>query len=479
MKDSNNTLLVVLTDDSYVRNYATSGAFDALLQSYEIDFVVDSQVSLRSPLEQIGSLVGEYEISEQQKKLHDLHFQLLMWRFRKKSATFFYRWLRNTNWSLTNRGGSLIARVLSIMRWFIAAAINPRGLRIPLLANSLSFPLFSRFVKGKLQPSETLRKHLKSKPYSVIIFPSSAFEPANIDLVRIGKEVGIPTLCLIDNWDNLTSKTIFWEKPDHLGVWGQQALEQARDIHAFGLESVHILGTPRFDNYFAPHNRGKTETRYPFPYILFVGSAMPFDEIGVLKKLDLWLENSAEGLQDFKVVYRPHPWQQKRNVSSGFIEAEFSRTILDRQISDALDVGVEIGARNSSFQPSLTYYPELLKGAACVVGPLTTMLLEASLCLRPTIGLSYFDGHHANTSKRYFSHFDGMERVPGFHFCEDGDFLITQISQALGEKKLRATESRRETDYFVLSSPGRFAERLDSLVQEIVSDKTGSNPHYA
>jgi hypothetical protein len=470
------TLLVVITDDMYVRNYATSGAFDQLTEEYDLEFVLSSDVTLREALSALGILVGEFTMSQAQAQLHHFHFQLLMWRFRKKSKTFFYRWLRNTNWSLIRRDGPAATRIISLFRWFLGAVANPSGFQIPILANVVTFPIIARLVRAQLVTNPELVRLAQQKPYGAILFPSSAFEPATVDLVRIGKQYGIPTLCLIDNWDNLTSKTVFWEKPDHIGVWGTQAREQALRIHEFPTHGVHIIGTPRFDSYFMEPLSKSQNQNYAFPYILFVGSAMPFDEIAALKKLDEWLELSSEVTQDIKIVYRPHPWQQKRNVSAVFRGSDYSHTILDTQISEALSDGVELTSRSSAFQPNLSYYPDLLKGAACVVGPLTTMLLEATLCLRPTIGLSYFDGNHANTSKRYFSHFEGMERVPGFHFCESEPELIPTVSAALKMGRPSLATSRAATDYFVSSSPGTYSERLCALVRGITAGNLSEDP---
>lgn len=354
-----------------------------------------------------------------------------------------------------------------MLRWFVGALRNPNGLRIPLLASVALFPLVSKIVRSKAEPNLELKDLLAARSYVAVLFPSSAFEPGLVDLANIGKELQLPTLCLIDNWDNLTSKTVFWVKPDHLGVWGKQAVEQAQRVQGFSPAQVHPIGTPRFEGYFRNSLRNQEHAQYAFPYILFVGSAMPFDEIGALRAIECWLKKTNEVADEVMVVYRPHPWQQKRNVRSDFIQSEFSRVLLDNQISDAFDQGVILSSRSSAFQPSLSYYPDLLQAASCVVGPLTTMLLEATLCLRPTIGLSYFDGHHANTSKRYFSHFDGMESVPGFSFCEDPNQLTSSIRRALELGPITAKDSRATTDYFVTSSPGTYAERLSDLVVRI------------
>ena len=75
----------------------------------------------------------------------------------------------------------------------------------------------------------------------IILFPSSAYDPVAIDLTLIGKSHKITTFNLIDNWDNLSSKSILWVLSDFVGVWGQQSKEHAIDIQCYNPESVKIL----------------------------------------------------------------------------------------------------------------------------------------------------------------------------------------------------------------------------------------------
>ena len=47
-------------------------------------------------------------------------------------------------------------------------------------------------------------------------------EKVDFDLVRICENSKTKTYFIIDNWDNLSSKTVFIKKPDFIGVWGKQ-----------------------------------------------------------------------------------------------------------------------------------------------------------------------------------------------------------------------------------------------------------------
>ena len=461
-------VLFVLTHDTYVRNYFRTSALQDLTQNHEVAVLADSRLALRDEVEAIEGFVGFFEPDSGLENLHNFYFNLLMWRHRKKSRTFFYRWLRNSNWHLIRRDGNPALRLLSYFHWFGAALLNPRGLRIPVLASRVAFPLVSAIVKTALKPNESLRKVLESQAFDVIIFPSAAFDSVSVDLVALGQELKIPTVCLIDNWDNLSSKTVFWRKPDHLGVWGPQTKTQAIDIHGFKSDQVHLIGTPRFDSYFFAREN-PPPAPYLFPYGLYVGSAMPFDDIGTLRKIDVIIASSDSFSLDFRIVYRPHPWQHKRNSDPQFRPEEFSRVVLDTQFEVAFGKGLTPGKTDSGFQPDLDYYPSLLLSSRFVIGPLTTMLFEAALCLRPVVALSYFDGFHVNTSKRYFSHFEGMERVPGFSFCEDPSGLESEIQHAATRETPHAEDSDNQTSHFLYRNSSHYPTRITDLVTRICS----------
>lgn len=439
--------------------------------SHDCRVIAHRGLTLAEEVSHEPGFLGFYDLEPVMEKKHQFLFNLMMWRHRRKSRTFFYRWLRNSNWHLIKRHGSWPTRTVSYIHWFIAALMNPRGIRIPLLASRMIFPFVGSIVKRSIRPNESLRGLIQHESFDLILFPSAAFDSVSVDLVTLGEELSVPTLCLIDNWDNLSSKTVLWRKPDHLGVWGPQAQSQAHTIHGFVPDQVHLIGTPRFDSYFEARTSAGFTAPHSLPYALYVGSAMPFDDIGTLQILERILIESENLPPDFRLIYRPHPWQHKRNVDARFTAEDFSRVILDPQFDEAQKAGTVRGTNDPSFQPDLDYYPGLLLSSRCVVGPLTTMLLEASLCLKPVVALSYFDGYHANTSQRYFSHFDGMERVPGFVFCNDKESLTMLISQALEVDAINPAASDDQTSYFLYRDERSYPVRLEALVRDIIDTK--------
>ena len=335
----------------------------------------------------------------------------------------------------------------------------------PLLGNRFLFKLGIALLMRKHHPQDELKALVQGEDWDLIAIPSAGFEPATFDAISVAKLMKIPTLALIDNWDNLVSKTIFRPKPTHIGVWGEQAKKQAIEVQGFEADEISTIGTPRFDQYFSARN---SFVGAQGDYVLFVGSAMPFDELGALHLLEE--ELASIGLDMVPIVYRPHPWQQKRLVNSSFDEGDFRNTVLDRQIASAKHRGLQESSTDTSFQPDLSYYPNLFRNARVVIGPLTTMLLEASLCVRPVIGLSYDDGHHFTTSLAYFSHFDGMELVPGFQFCDSKEHLGTLLREALKRPPINPDQLEAALSQFLLIEQRSYPDRLLELVNKTIKN---------
>jgi hypothetical protein len=91
-----------------------------------------------------------------------------------------------------------------------------------------------------------------------------------------------------------------------------------------------MLGCSRYEVYF--DSSISNEMIFPHKYLLFAGSTAPTDEITPLKLMDEALEEM--NLMDCKIVYRPHPWREKRNCYDVFNKQEYKHTILDPQVEN-------------------------------------------------------------------------------------------------------------------------------------------------
>jgi hypothetical protein len=468
-------------NDEYVRNYLATNALRESSARFKVSIAASDSIERKESVANLPNFVGFIPTEPRQAQTLRALFQIYAWRHRSKSKTFFYRWLRWTGWDNVSTDRGFLKFVETFFLWSLASLRSANGFRVPILGSLVLFPISRYLLQSRLSQNRTLSRLLNEGGYSAVVFPSSAYEPLGVEIVLAARSQGIPSVCLIDNWDNLSSKTVFWEKPTKLGVWGEQAKSQAKQIHGFSEGSVSLIGSPRFEQYFDQETRKLRTRENREPYILFVGSAMPFDEISALRKLeDLLLKIDPE--EKLSVIYRPHPQQQKRKTPSSFRAEDFKRVQLDNQFLEAARRGMNVPGvtvsrlAGNSFQPSLDRYPELLSGAELVVGPLTTMLLEASLCLTPAIGLAYDDNSHFNTSLKYFSHFDGMDRLPGFRFCFSESQFHENLTAALQSGPVDEIESDKQSSYFVTNSSVPYSQRLANLIEEAILEHSMAPP---
>ena len=105
----------------------------------------------------------------------------------------------------------------------------------------------------KINPkiSEILQK---IKP-DLVLIPTQGHDISYFEFTVKCKEKGIKTCALVDNWDNLSSRVHPDPKPDNFFVWGKQSKNFGIKYQYINSNKIHILGTPRYENYFA--NRKK------------------------------------------------------------------------------------------------------------------------------------------------------------------------------------------------------------------------------
>lgn len=453
-------VLIVISGDTFFRNYMTSNALSKLKKDYECAYLFSN--FLKDKVLQHSILkYFFYSYSKKQRELSQDFFNLLMRRNKKKSKSFAFRILRVDNYAFP-RSGTIFEKIIKWSAKIVLLLL--RKIKYLLLTSNFIFPYYvKKFIK-KLEICKSLLSAIEEIKPSLIIFPSSAYEPETYDLVRICKLKKIRLLFLIDNWDNFSSKSILWNLPDHAGVWGQQSREHGIQIQGFKPSQITPIGTPRFDSYFQLRNR-KLQRVFEFKYILFLGTALDFDEIGALIELDKILEGNPSYFKGVKIVYRPHPWRQGRDSILGL---GLKNVVIDPQLIDYYSKNLS----SSRFQPELDYYPFLLKNAECVIGGLTSMIIESLIFRKCFLALVYNDKKNLTSQHNVlnnYEHLKGIEKIKAIAFCQnlsnlENDFLdLWNTRFSMDFKKI--DDQRR---YYLYDDARTYSERLADICQELL-----------
>jgi len=437
-------LLIIISSDLYVRNFISTGAFAGLKEAHEL-YYLSTPLRHVALLAQQGNYVGSIDVEAWRAALYTELGHILMMASRHHSSTFRIK-----------------ARIQFLLR---------DRLKYELLSAAGLRELTTWTLMWLTRENGRLTRVLLDVKPDLMIAPTAVTDPLLIDVARLGKRLKIPTLFLVNNWDNLSSKLVFPETPDYLGVWGEQSVEHACRIHGMSRERVFVVGTPTFDHYF--HVAKETlPSPYPFRYVLFAGCSLPFDEITALRTLDDAIE--LEGLSGLKIVYRPHPWRQRRKCFDVFEPEKYQHVIIDEQVKESYfrTVRTQDYRGSKAFLPSLDYYPSLLSHAEFVISPLSTMMLESAICETPVLVIAYDDHVHAFSpgTAIHEEHFKGIEAVDGFQICRDScelarDFL--HMVQACTQTVSRNGAMREQIRYFLDHDDRTYAQRLRDLINEI------------
>jgi hypothetical protein len=466
-------ILFIITSDIFVRNYLTTDALAEVSENADITILASDDVTLNEVLQKPHNFQGYFSFDPIIRKHHFNLLRVLMWKKRKLSSSFVFRFLReigyqniynsNSFYQYTKGFIKIIYNIVVKDRWFIYSI---------LFGNKIFFQLFFRIFKNKLIVNKTLFNKVKNIKPDIVVVPSNAFDPIGNDIVRICKILNIKTLFLVDNWDNLSSKSVFLFKPKYLGVWGEQSKLHAIQIHNYNEKNIFIVGTPRFNDYVKLKDNNLS-SHFDFDYILFVGCAIAFDETSALQVLEDEICKNRHLYGKLKIVYRPHPWRQTRISEKKFIEKNFLNIILDPQVSFSYNNKLKDIQSGKGFQPNINYYPSLLKNAKLVIGPLTTMLIESLILERPTLALAYDDGVHftsPHNSLKYFIHFDKLDMFESLNFCENISLLPNNFNDALSSEydRNKIKNDNNLLNYFVDIKEPKYPVKLNNLLNNLL-----------
>lgn len=411
-------ILFVVHDYHHYQAYVQSAALNEIRD--RILFLVDAKLknfNYGVPADRVHA----YSFPDRKDILHRHIFNINTWIHRNRNIGFYIRTLLFT----------------------------PRQKRIYRI---LALPLVNKIAKfiflQRAQDKELFNLVRDINP-DLIVLPSHAFEGMTFEMIRIARQLNIPSFMMVDNWDTLVWKTTFTFKPDHLGVWSKQQIDHAVEVRGMSRNRISILGAPRFMNYLKPTQR--FPSLYPFRYILYVGVFDEFNELGALKKIDEAIEKYKV---PFKVVFRPTATQFPRKCPDIFFEYDFKHIILDTNARTYYKKGTTWDFSKDTFNPRQfpdpNYNLSLLQNAEFVICPQSTMLLEATLLGKRVYLIAYNDGIHRFNPEWVFKHaghlhgLDGLENVRMVR--SEGDIEKIFLS---GDKLKESVREHYDIDWFI------------------------------
>lgn len=331
--------------------------------------------------------------------------------FQQRLYFFYFGYINSFGYSLKKgqKISVLVQKCLSFFRYVLRNPL-PTAAYIPVL-NSLLLRLVRLMFNHKISSvAKTSRNFFKELDYDLFLFPSTGAELIIFEFLALLQTEDKNSMMVIENWDNLTSKTVFPIKPNFITVMGEKSKEQAQNIHGFESDAVCITGLPRFEGLLTRGSvsadtdfHSKTHEYYR---ILYLGFSLPYNEISTLKSLENKLD-SRFGLNKYEITYRPHPYRKLTPHMLPFRSLTGSRINISSNISDQSGLIKRLPLVDK-------HYVENLRSYDLIITTPTTMVLEVMLLGLPCILDCIDDGIHLTTPKlalHSYTHLEDLNEI--------------------------------------------------------------------
>ncbi len=454
-------ILFFISQDLYAKHYLTYDSFKVIEKKYECSYLAGEDVKVfKEKISKKKNFLGYIPRNLIKNRYSRILSDALLLANKHKSSSFPLRVIMRFNLNFRN--------VIRKPFWKIPFRVLVRLFNLIKIL-SIRFPV-ALIVKNKfllkkineyVHSNQDFRKIIQNLKPDLIVMPNSGFDPYFFQSIVESKKQGIKTFALIDNWDNLSTKSVMPEHPNFVGVWGEQSKNHAIEIQNFKAEQCKVIGSARYQEYFNLRNK-ELKSHFDFDYILFLGTSWNWNEEEVIKTLDTFISENSKLNEKYKIVYRPHPYRQGKTS-----EIKLKNIIFDPQIENILQ-------NKTHHFTDLNYYPSLIKNAKFVMGGPQTMMIEATIFNKYYLALTHDDNiNYTNMKKVYnsYHHFRGTEKIDTIYYCDDlkkmGQKIVEMVS--LKSQDLKKTDNQRQ--HILFSDSNRYDQKISNIVDEILQTK--------
>lgn len=460
-------ITVVISRDDFYRNFYNTDAFKEIDSKFNVSYVLSDHLPKKNTKRKVFYFQRDYDLKSNNRFSYRTF--LLMYRARHKSKTFKFRverMLYPLKFSVKYIPDFLKLKKSTKIKksiFFLIKVIinNLYYLKLKILSIESIFKIYS----SKFYRVDTRNKSFEdalsnSKPDLVIIpFGSQQLELPHI--VNFCKTNQIKSYFITDNWDNLSSKSIIEDKPDYIGVWGEQAKKHAIEIQNFNENQIFLTGSPRFDIIHERRNKD-LQMKDEFNYVLFLGHLFDWNEEVVIEILDSEISAKKNIYRNTKIIYRPHPQRISRIRS-----INLQNIIIDKDLRE-----------KGTYWPSLNNYFNNIQNSKFVMGSLTTGLLEATAFYKRYLLLCYndeYDFFSQGSLLNKYTHVQDLKKIETIEFCDQKDDIVKKF-RTLFEKSLNNSNIKisKQLDYFITGDNNNtFRKNISKSVDDIFKRTQG------
>jgi hypothetical protein len=278
--------------------------------------------------------------------------------------------------------------------------------------------------------------------------------------VWICKRLGISTIALQENWDNLSTKTFITEEPNVFGVWGEQSAGHVRSVHKLKECEVEIIGSSRFRNYFMgvklhPEVWSPTSQEpinlHKRRYFLIGGTGDGADDELLIDACFKAIESTKKksSINRLEIVYRPHP---NTRTSRDLIE-------LARAYPGLM---IDSGERARTFG----HHNALVQNCAALINHFSTLSVEGLICNRFVVVPLFLGRSSANYRYEHilneWYHILGLRLIPNIHTPR----TLEELAKTLYELALEKKEPSK-SNWEWICQPTDYSKRIKEIIEAL------------
>ncbi len=453
--------LVFIESDVVIRHFLNSGALIPLAERHDVTLVLPpaGYQRLLSPMPQDmwGLVCSRIALPEERRRL---------WR-----RLFFIdqmRWRPGSDWANVRRGWqAMIGRKATLQ--FAAYALP--GIRT----------VMSHLLRRRLDrhPPQELDAILADTAPDIVIHPSTFDGYFINDIIEAAAGRSIPSLLLMNSWDNPSLKHAALSTADAVVVWGEQTARHAVRFMGMARERVHILGAAQFDLFRGPPKTGRTDVcrdqgiAPSQRIVMYAGSSKGNRESLHLKQLSEHF--LATGQNDITILYRPHPYGLPREEAYNILNENLPNVVVEHSMRSMLENTAQGKAAGFHITP-YDHTHSLLSAMDALISPLSTILVEAAMHGKPVMCFIPWedDQHSVWRTLRDLVYFREFYECPALVLARSYSEFLSKVDDLLsriGDEHL-AAELQTAMRHFVEFPEKHYGEGLADLAEELCSQST-------
>jgi hypothetical protein len=270
------------------------------------------------------------------------------------------------------------------------------------------------------------------------------------ELIKSLKSLGIPTALSIQNWDNLTSKTLILSEPDFILVMGQSCKFFSSTAQNIRSSDVITAGLPRFN----PYRRLDKEldaTQDGTFRILYLGTSLPHNEINLINNIYEFIETNNLNVN---FSYKPHP-----NRRPTYFESKLNKDI------KLVDSSIE------NYPAIISSHISILSSADLIITAPSSIVIECMLLSKNILLDLTNDGIHRTTAALAYEnclHYRGLDSISNLTKCKSINELTDGILESLS---IMATSKKYDLANLIEDKKPSYSEHIANVIKLIESRK--------